>query len=79
MEMFIYRDGYTPIELIHRLYSKRHFEKVKPLFDVDTAEELKQKLIDSEKRFGNNPPFAFGRPVPVVYKDINIGELCCSR
>lgn len=77
--LFIYRDGYKPIELIERLYSKRHFEKMKPLFDVDTAEELKQKLTDTEKRFGNNPPFAFGRPVPVVFKDIDVAELCSSR
>lgn len=77
--LFIYRDGYTPIDIIQRLYSKRHFEKVRPLFDVNTAEELKQKLTEAEKRFGNNPPFAFGRPVPVIYKDINIGELCSCR
>ena len=77
--LFIYRDGYTPIDIIQRLYSKRHFEKVRPLFDVNTAEELKQKLTEAEKRFGNNPPFAFGRPVPVVYKDINVKELCCCR
>lgn len=78
--LFLYRkDEYLPIEIIQRLYSTRHFEKVKPLFDVTTVEELKQKLIDAEKHFGSNPPFAFGRMAPAVFKDINVAELCSSR
>ena len=78
--LFLYRkDEYLPIEIIQRLYSTRHFEKVKPLFDVTTVEELKQKLIDTEKRFGSNLPFVFGRMAPAVFKDINVAELCSSR
>lgn len=77
--LFIYRDDYTPIDLILRLYSKRHFEKVKPLFDVNTAMELKQKLTDTEKRFEGKLPYAFSRVAPAIFKDINVDELCCSR
>ena len=77
--LFIYRDDDTPIDLIQRLYSKRHFEKVKTMFDVNTVEELKQKLTDTEKHFGNKRPFMFDRMAPAIFKDINVEELCSSR
>lgn len=78
--LFIYRkDSVSPIDLIQRLYSKRHFERVKPLFDVTTVEELKQKIADTEKRSGNYNPWVFGSSAPLVFKDIDLKDLCSSR
>src|SRR5690606_501099 len=37
-------------ELFYRLESMRHFEKVKVLFDVDTIDELKEKLNKLEEK-----------------------------
>lgn len=78
--LFIYRkDRDYPIELIQRLYSKRHFERVKPLFDVTTVEELKKKLSDTEKRMENYNPYVFGSVIPRIFKDVDLEELCSSR
>jgi hypothetical protein len=41
-------------ELFYRLESKRHFEKVKTLFGVDTVDEFKAKLNELEERDNKN-------------------------
>lgn len=38
---YIYKDEYSKVDLLRRLISKRHFEKIKVLFGVNNAAELK--------------------------------------
>jgi len=52
-QTYIY-DTSNKYELFYKLVSKRHFEKVKQLFDVNTIEELKNKLIELEEIEGNS-------------------------
>lgn len=41
---YVYKEG-NVFELFNRLQSKRHFEKVKFIFEVETIAELKEKLL----------------------------------
>jgi hypothetical protein len=66
-------------ELFDRMVSKRHFEKVKILFNVNTISELHSKLtkIKEEKKepigYGS---FGFVQP---IYSVINIDTIGTSR
>lgn len=58
----VYDIYYLPI--LEKLVSLRHFEKLKPLFDVNTIDELKQKIektiainADRLQRFNHNFPY----------------------
>jgi hypothetical protein len=46
-------------ELFYRMESKRHFEKVKILFDVETIDELKEKLKTLEEKDTNPQGVAY--------------------
>jgi hypothetical protein len=52
-------DTSNKYELFYRMESKRHFEKVKILFGVETIDELKEKLKTFEKNDVNSPRVAY--------------------
>ena len=76
--LHIYREGSTG-ETISRLYSRRHFEKVKCLFNVDNKTEfisMINKLKESNKEA--NRYFHSWR-LPLLCEDVNIDNICISR
>lgn len=70
-------------ELFYRLESKRHFEKVKILFGVDTVEQLKEKLNQlEEKDKGNSHRVAYSGAfdsVAPLYRLIDKDKLGTKR
>ena len=78
---YIYRTRRN-IPLFDRLISTRHFEKVKVLFDVQTPQDLKNKLTelktrDSEKRsYGYSRSFEHVTPLTTL---INIEKIGSER
>ena len=71
-------------ELYYKMVSKKHFEKVKILFDVDTVEYFRQKLTElktkDEKSSGTLSGYGgpFSRIIP-VYQMIDLNELGTKR
>lgn len=70
-------------ELYYRMQSKRHFEKVKILFGVETADELKKKLKNIEEK-KNEDRFRFSYPgsfksVPFIFEAIDTEKLATIR
>jgi hypothetical protein len=69
-------------ELFDRMISKRHFEKIKFLFGVTTADELKKKLESLERsqtntkqiRYSNSPDY-----VLPLYKRIDKDKIATTR
>lgn len=69
-------------DLFYRITSARHFEKVKCLFGVSTANELKEKLVGleqcskevSEFRYPNS----FDSVIP-LYRMINAAAIATTR
>ena len=58
--------GNTKIELLQKLESTRHFEKVKPLFDVDNKEMLLKKLNDFYNIYSASYRRGFARLIPNI-------------
>lgn len=78
------RFNYRNNTLLTRLISKRYFEKVKYVFDVETVSELKERLIDLEKKDreqGNSGigfSGSFDRVQP-IYKLIEVDKIGTIR
>jgi hypothetical protein len=78
---YVYRPQ-GKLELFNRLISSRHFEKVKPLFNVETPTELKDMLKEMEKNDKNPDGIRFSgfhqflRP---LYKIIDIEKIATTR
>ncbi|MDQ6478860.1 toll/interleukin-1 receptor domain-containing protein [Dyadobacter sp. LHD-138] len=78
---YIYYDEYKPIPFFNRITSKRHFEKVKGIFDVQNEEELKRKLTvlkekGQERRISYSGSF---RSIEPIYSLINIENIGSTR
>jgi len=70
------------IDLIYKLVSRRHFDRVKGLFNVSTAEELAVKLSELKlKKNGRNDFTYYGlaRRLAPIYDAIDIEKLGTSR
>jgi hypothetical protein len=69
-------------ELLHRLVSLRHFEKVKVLFNVDTVKELQEKIASfqtaDKNQNGTGYSRAFDRIIP-IYKLIESDKIGTIR
>ena len=73
---YIYREN-SRMELFKRLVSKRHFERVKVLFDVDTKEEMKL-LIEKDAGIEKaGYPNSFSR-IPEFQNFIKSQDICTS-
>lgn len=71
-------------ELFYKMVSKKHFEKVKILFNVDTIDEFKEMLknLEEKEKDSYNKPFgysgSFDRVSP-IYRIIDIEKLGTKR
>ena len=77
---YIYINSYNfKIDILRRLISKRHFEKVKVLFNVNTIEELKQLFSSFNDEINNYMRYsgAWGH-VPSLSQHINYDEIGTS-
>lgn len=78
---YIYKES-DDFELFRRLTSKKHFEKVKDLFEVETVEDLKEKIQLSNiyftrQRYGfSNALFNYVKPINYY---VNIDKICSLR
>lgn len=74
---YIYRDGYSNIELLQKLESSRFFEKVKVLFNVETKDEL----IGLLKEFENVYSDGYGnfKSIPDIKTHIELQAVCKYR
>lgn len=73
----IYKNS-KDFELFRKLTSKRHFEKVKNLFEVETVEDLKEKIRMSDKFFTKERygfPNAIRSYVKPISHYVNINEI----
>lgn len=58
---YIYREDFK-FSLFDRMISARHFEKVKLLFEVSTADEFKAKLNEIKNKSQNSSGMGYGGP-----------------
>ncbi|OCA92612.1 SEFIR domain-containing protein [Pseudobacillus wudalianchiensis] len=66
--------SFNKIELLQRLVSKRHFELVKQLFNVDQPETLKEMIIKEEEARARG--YEGGTRIPVMRFHINPQDIC---
>jgi len=75
----LYKDEYRKFDFFERFSSKRHFEKIKPIFDVITPSELQQILINYKELVGNKERLRFGRggfeTIPYLFEVIDLDEI----
>lgn len=77
--LYIYKDNHQP-ELITNLTSARHFERVKPLFTVFTALELKSKIRLYESENKDTYPINYGQThILMLHKLINADKIATER
>lgn len=79
---YIYIEYGQRLEIIHKLSSKKHFEKVKGLFNVSTSDELKAKLNKSIKTPREIYQISYrgvGRGIPSIATQINVDSLASQR
>ncbi|NMD72838.1 TIR domain-containing protein [Bacillus sp. DNRA2] len=73
--LYVYGEEMGKIELFQRIKSKRHFEKVKGLFMVNTPEELKSLIMSFEQPDNYRYQGSF-RAVPSLAHHIKPEEIC---
>jgi SEFIR domain. len=73
---YIYLEYHCKVDLLRRLVSKRHFEKVKIIFNVDTKDEMKL-IIENLKRPTNGYSRSYSN-IPGIANYINPDEVCTS-
>lgn len=79
----IHKKRYESYNLFRKLTSKKFFNSVKTMFDVDTVEEFKQKVISTrtlplgrgEVRF-SHPMFGYVKPIEEY---IDLDKICSER
>jgi hypothetical protein len=70
------------IDLIYKLTSRRYFEKVKSIFDVDTPEQLSQKLNELKSKNRDKYEYSyrgFYARLSPVFEAIDMENLATSR
>jgi len=79
----LYRDEYKNFEFFKRLSSKRYFDKVKPIFDVNTHGELKQLLEAYKLKKSGIQRFRYGRgsfnSIAYIFEVIDMDTLAEDR
>lgn len=77
--LYVYKENHQP-ELIINLTSARHFERVKPLFTVSTADELKSKISLYESENKDTYPINYGRThILMLHKLIKADSVATER
>lgn len=79
---YIYKQS-DSIEYFTRLTSKKYFNKIKEVFDVDSADEFKEKVVltydtylgNGKVRFNN----AIGSKVELIEEYIDLSKICSER
>lgn len=72
---YVYFDSYQKIEFLHRLKSKRHFEKTKGLFSVTQPDELRSILTSYKQPDGYRYSDSFDSVVSLLWH-IKPEEIC---
>ncbi len=78
---YVYKDRYHNLIFFEKLSSKKHFEKIKVLFDVKNEIELKDKLLKVKKKASDIITLsnrAFNR-IPFVYELIDLEKISIYR
>lgn len=70
---YVYRD-HRQIDLLSRLRSRRYFENIKVLFNVDTCEQLKEKIISFNNELSRG--YQHGFSIPTLSNHISSDEVC---
>jgi len=84
-QTYVY-DSRSKKELFYKMVSKKHFDKVKGLFDVKEIDELKSKLSEIKEKDSQNDSYnnrvgyssSFDRVLP-LYDIIEIEKLGTTR
>ncbi|MEZ4839360.1 toll/interleukin-1 receptor domain-containing protein [Flavobacterium sp.] len=79
---YVYRGDYYDFEIFDKLSSKRHFEKVKPIFNVETIEEFKELINnykDSKKGVDRIRYSRGFEVIPFLFEMINLDEIGSNR
>lgn len=72
-----FRSSYHSFEFLTRLFSKRHFEKVKGVFGVETVLEFKEKITTL---YSKNSTSSYNRMrIPTITDFINVEEIATSK
>ena len=79
---YIYRESYLGnIDFFQRLISKRYFEKVKGVLNVDSIEEFEQKLNTIKDKSSQNRGIGYSRsfehimPIYEIFENKDIGSM----
>lgn len=78
----LYIERYGNFEFFERLSSKRHFEKIKDIFDVNSPDELKQLLYDYKETVDGKDRIRYGNgfeSIPFIHESINIETIAEYR
>ena len=75
---YVYNHSDNKHNLLKRLVSKRHFEKIKILFNVNTKEELNTIIENFDKTVDNRGYRGSFNPIPYLKWQINPEEICTS-
>lgn len=71
--------GDTKIEILQKLETKRQFEKVMPLFDVENKAELLQKLNDFDNPYRDGYQRGLASSIPNIEWHIDLSKICEYR
>lgn len=76
---YIYKERYDKVDILRRLVSKRHFDKIKILFNVNTEPELKQ-LMNEFNEEGNRYTKHTNcwDSIPCLKEHINPDDICTT-
>ena len=78
---YIYKPS-RHFDFFDKLESKRYFEKIKEIFDVDTPEELSSLLVKYKNEDEKRERFRFSRSfeyIPFVYELIDMDKIATNR
>lgn len=78
---YIYKES-RRFEFLEKLESKRHFDKVKEIFNVNTADELSSLLVKYKSENEKTERFKFSRNfvyIPFVHEFIDLDNIATSR
>lgn len=79
---YIYKQS-DSIDYFTRLTSKKYFNKIKEVFDVDSADEFKEKVVSTHDTYLGSRGVRFsnarGRRVELIEVYIDLSKLCSER
>lgn len=80
---YLYKNEYRDFDFFIKLNSKRFFDKVKGIFNVDNEEDFKSKILDYkkivEKENRNRANYGQWHSIPFVFEAIKIEKIATER